>query len=130
MDYRNNKTPSFMDSYVDNFNFESSLSLDSFERSWGIEDLKGIKSNSWLRKVYDAYLNTVLNQNNNPQIEIDVWFAKIGYQESRNLFPTGFLRFLEGIWSKIKKSDQEKKYENYKKFLEVFLSYHKYFTDK
>jgi hypothetical protein len=72
----------------------------------------------------------VLNQNNNPQIEIDVWFAKIGYQESRKLFPTGFLRFLEGIWNKIKKSDQEKKYENYKKFLEVFLSYHKYFTDK
>ena len=130
MDYRDNKTPSFMDSYVDNFNFESSLSLDCFEKFGASDEMKRISSNSWLRKVYDASLHTVLNQNNNPHIEIDVWFAKIGYQESRKLFPTGFLRFLEGIWSKIKKSDQEKKYENYKKFLEVFLSYHKYFTDK
>ena len=93
-----------------------------------MEDLKGIKSNSGLRKVYDSYLNRVLNQNNNPQVEIDVWFAKIGYQESRKLFPAGFLRFLEGVWNKIRTYDDTKKYENYQKFLEVFLSYHKYFN--
>lgn len=124
----NDRISLFMWKYVEHFNFESSLSLDSFERSWGIEDLKGIKSNSGLRKVYDSYLNRVLNQNNNPQVEIDVWFAKIGYQESRRLFPAGFLRFLEGVWNKIRTYDDAKKYENYQKFLEVFLSYHKYFN--
>jgi hypothetical protein len=46
MDYRDNKTPSFMDSYVDNFNFESSLSLDCFEKFGASDEMKKISSNS------------------------------------------------------------------------------------
>ena len=121
-----NRDDSFMKSYVDNFDFEKSLSLKSFESV--SNDFRSISSNSWLRKIYDAYLDKVLNPNNNQKIEIDVWLAKIWYQEKRKLLPQGFLKFLDWIWEKIKAYDTEKQYENFKTFLEVFLSYHKYFN--
>ncbi|MCR5411456.1 MAG: type III-A CRISPR-associated protein Csm2 [Patescibacteria group bacterium] len=81
-----------------------------------------------MRKIYDAYLDKVMNDAKNQNIEIDIWFAKIGYQESRKLLPMGFLNFLENIFHKVERYDSEKKYENFKDFLEVFLAYHKYFN--
>lgn len=124
--WNSNRNEPFMQSYVDNFNFETSLSLNSFEEVK--DEFKSISSNSWLRKIYDAYLDKVLNPNNNQKIEVDVWLAKIWYQEKRKLLPSGFLKFLDWIWTKIKAYDEAKQYENFKTFLEVFLSYHKYFN--
>ena len=128
-----NRDDSFMKSYVDNFDFETSLSLESFESVK--DEFKKISSTSWLRKIYDAYLDKVLNPNNNQQIEIDIWFAKVGYQEKRksqwkSLLTEWFLNFLEWIWKKLRLYDKNNKtpYENFKDFLEVFLSYHKYFN--
>lgn len=114
----------FMESYVQNFDFEKSLSLESFEEK---QEFWKISSNTGLRKIYDAYLDKVKNESNNQNIQINVRFAKIGYQEKRKLLPQGFLKFLEWIWKKIPGNEKEK-YENFRIFLEVFLSYHKYFN--
>ena len=133
----------FMQSYADNFDFEKSLSLESFSNSekdlcfkktWDIKKwfsctwYNAISSNSWLRKIYDSYLDKILDSNNNKKIALDIWFAKIWYQEKRELLPVWFLSFFEEIFRKVEKYDSEKKYENFKDFLEVFLAYHKYFN--
>ena len=115
----------FMESYVNNFdadNLDKSLSLNSFEVvSW---DFSKIWSNSSLRKVFDSYLDTKYN-NNYDNTRIQVWFAKIWYQEKRGQLPNGFLKFLSKIYEKLNKDN-----EKFRDFLEVFVAYHKYFNPK
>ena len=111
----------FMKSYVDNFNVDDlseSLSLEAFKSvSW---EFKDIKSNSSLRKVFDSYLDT-----NYDNTRIQIWFAKIWYQEKRKLLPDGFLEFLSKVYDNLDKDN-----EKFKDFLEVFVAYHKYFNPK
>lgn len=111
----------FMKSYIDCFdanNLAESLSLESFKKV--SEDFKKIQSNSALRKVYDSYLDT--NYNN---VKIQIWFARIWYQEKRQLLPNGFLKFLTEVYDKLERNN-----EKFKDFLEVFVAYHKYFNPK
>ena len=122
----------FMKPYVERFNADNlseSLSLEAFDK----EDLyyeyfnkqkkhllEKIKSNSSLRKVFDSYLDT-----NYDNTRIQIWFAKIWYQEKRKLLPDGFLEFLSKVYDNLDKDN-----EKFKDFLEVFVAYHKYFNPK
>lgn len=120
----------FMKDYTTNFNwwewFAKSLSIDSFKQS----DYILITSNSALRKVYDNYLD-IVNwpwDDSFKEIKIEIWFAKIAYQESRkvqwkSILPQWFMKFLRLIFEKLSKNQSK-----FKDFLEVFVSYHKYFN--
>ena len=129
----------FMKPYVERFNADNlseSLSLEAFDK----EDLyyeyfnkqkkhllEKIKSNSSLRKVFDSYLDIVNNNDNEElqNVKIQIWFAKIWYQEKRKLLPDGFLEFLSKVYDNLDKDN-----EKFKDFLEVFVAYHKYFNPK
>ncbi|UFX83259.1 type III-A CRISPR-associated protein Csm2 [Candidatus Absconditicoccus praedator] len=125
--YNNDKQETvFMKQYLDNFDasdLAKSFSLESFEALG--ESFKKIKSNSSLRKVYDTYLD-IINGGGDKDTQIQIWFAKIAYQETRkdSSIPQGFVKFLKGIYNKI--NDKNK----FKDFLEVFVAYHKYFNPK
>lgn len=117
----------FMKNYLDNFDSNdliNSLSLERFESvSSSFEKLKSASS---IRKIYDTYYDIIYwawdeNQKN---IKIQIWFAKVGYQETRKLLPEWFLRFLKWIYKEL--NDKQK----FKDFLEVFVAYHKYFNPK
>lgn len=121
----------FMESYVSNFDFEKSLSFESFD--W--EALKQIKSNSSLRKIYDSYLDIFNNGKIHEQkeIQIKILLAKIGYQEKRpnSKLAPWFFKFISSIYDKIPwKNGTEEKHQNFRDFLEVFVAYHKYYKPK
>ncbi|MBS8121730.1 type III-A CRISPR-associated protein Csm2 [Candidatus Vampirococcus lugosii] len=117
----------FMKNYLDNFDSNdliNSLSLERFESvSSSFEKLKSASS---IRKIYDTYYDIIYGagDENQKNIKIQIWFAKVGYQETRKLLPEGFLRFLKGIYKEL--NDKQK----FKDFLEVFVAYHKYFNPK
>ena len=121
----------FLEQYANNFdanNFAKYLSLEEFERdynffikNWKKQHLfENISSNSSLRKIYDSYLKIL--EKEDFEIEKEIWFAKIAYQEKRKLLPNWFIKFLRTIYKKI--NDKNK----FQKFLEVFVAYHKYFN--
>jgi CRISPR type III-A-associated protein Csm2 len=120
---------SFWNDYIKNFDdFSKALSLDYFQNNIKSE-LESINSNSALRNVYDTYLKILEKEDFN--IEIEILFAKIAYQEKRKaqkgtILPEWFTVFLRKIFEEKLSSDKN----NFKKFLEVFISYHKYFTWK
>ena len=95
------------------------LSFESFNKIK--EDLKQIRSNSALRKIYDTYLD--LYDNPNYDIKKQIWLARIAYQEKRKTspIPKWFSEFIRQVINKLDK-------ENFKDFLEVFVAYHKYFN--
>lgn len=84
-----------------------------------VSDFVKIKSNSWLRKIYDAYLD--IYEKSNYNVEKQIWIARIAYQEKRWLLPWWFTEFIKELNKNLSK-------ENFKKFLEVFVAYHKYFN--
>lgn len=118
------RTPeSFAVAYSENFDFQNSLSLGAF-KNWGAEEFFSlIGSTSALRKVYDSYLD--IYQKENATLHIDIWLAKIAYQESRKILPLWFAEFLNTIYQKVGKDG-----EKFKDFLEVFVAYHKFFNPR
>ncbi len=122
----------FMKKYVDDFepeNLDKSLSLEAFESyKYDITWKFWIKSNRALRKIYESYLSIINSWWENKDVQIQIWFAKVGYQESRknSNLPKGFLRFLKWIYEKLKKSRNDYN-QDFKNFLEVLISYHKLF---
>ena len=105
---------------------EKILDLDNFEniywkdKGWRKKhEFEKIKSASALRKVYDAYLD--IYDKDNYKIEKQIWIAKVAYQEKRKILPDGFTKFIKWVINKLSKED-------FKKFLEVFVAYHKYFN--
>jgi CRISPR-associated protein, csm2 family len=76
-----------------------------------------------LRKVYDSY--NAIYQTKNSALQIDIWLAKIAYQEARKVLPEGFARFLNSIYEKVNKNPDQ-----FKDFLEVFVAYHRFFNPK
>ena len=120
-----NPSPSFMVGYLSSFskdNFSESICLETFEKFK--EDFEKINSSSSLRKIYDTYLD-ILSRDKDIDLQIQIWFAKIGYQEKRKILPEGFLSFLNQIYNKLSKD-----HEKFRDFLEVFVAYHKYFNPK
>ncbi len=132
----------FLQKYVDNFsseNFAKSISLENFEIYKS--DFKKINSNSSIRNIFDSYIKIfekwIQGNKNDFEIEKEIWFAKIWYQEQRWLLPANkrnprkrieeknsFLEFLRAIYKKLNNPKM------FKQFLEVFVAYHKYFTWK
>lgn len=102
---------------LNNENFAEMIDLEKFKKCE--YDLKKISSNSWLRKIYDTYLD--IYNKDNYDIEKQIWIARIAYQEKRKLLPWGFAQFVKEIDKNLKK-------ENFKKFMEVLVAYHKYFN--
>ena len=113
----------FAKSYLENFNFQNSLTLQVFEKYDAKSFFWRLNSASALRKVYDSY-NTIY-QTKNSALQIDIWLAKIAYQEARKVLPEGFARFLNSIYEKVNKNPHQ-----FKDFLEVFVAYHKFFNPK
>jgi len=117
----------FWNYYFRNFlNLTSSLSLDFFENNLK-NDLEKINSSSSLRNVFDTYLK--IYEKEDFEIEIEILFAKIAYQEKRKaqgrtILPDWFARFLRKIYEE----KLSKNKDDFKKFLEVFVAYHKYFN--
>jgi len=136
----------FLEQYAKNFNandFAKSISLEEF---WKYKDeFNKISSNSSLRKIFDSYLDIFEKYEwNDFEIEKEIWFARIAYQEQRWLLPVkkereyfdkiqrkkvkeiiednSFTEFLREIYNKLNNS------EKFKQFLEVFIAYHKFFT--
>ena len=102
---------------INNENFAKMIDLEEFENFK--LDFKKIFSNSGLRKIYDVYLD--IYDKPTYDVEKQIWIARIAYQEKRKLLPLGFAEF-------IKELDKNLNKENLKKFLEVFVAYHKYFN--
>jgi len=102
---------------INDKNFAEIIDLEKFKEYEN--EFKKISSNSWLRKIYDAYLD--IYDKSTYEVEKQIWIARIAYQEKRKLLPWGFAEF-------IKKIDKNLTKENLKKFLEVFVAYHKYFN--
>jgi CRISPR/Cas system CSM-associated protein Csm2 small subunit len=77
-----------------------------------------------LRKVYDAYLEFYDKDWQEYDLHKTLWIAKIAYQEKRNQWglPSGFSKFIEEVDNLL--GDKEL----FKKFLEMFVAYHKYFN--
>ena len=117
----NNFWKSYLD-YIESKTLAEKLSLESFEKMK--QDFNNMNSNSALRKVFDSYLK-ILKQGENFEVEKEILFAKIAYQEKRNLFPNGFTKFLRKIYEDLQ-NDKNK----FKQFLEVFVAYHKFFNPK
>ena len=116
----------FWNNYFKNFeNLASSLSLEYFE-NYIKSELLNINSGSSLRNVFDTYLKIL--EKSDFEIEIEILFAKIAYQEKRTqkILPEWFSKFLRKIFEE--KLSRNK--DDFKKFLEVFVAYHKYFTWK
>ena len=125
----------FMKSYVDSFdanNLEKSLSLEAFEPyKYDITWKYWIKSNRALRKIYESYLSILKwwwDDKNDKNVKIQIWFAKVWYQESRKQsnLPKGFLKFLKSIYWELMKNRKDYN-DDFKSFLEVLISYHKLF---
>ena len=119
----------FWNNYFKNFeSLAKSLSLDYFEINLK-SDLNNINSGSSLRNVFDTYLK--IYEKEDFEIEIEILFAKIAYQEKRKsawktILPEWFAKFLRKIYEE--KLSRNK--DDFKKFLEVFVAYHKYYTWK
>lgn len=117
---------SFWNNYFKNFeDLGNALSLNFFEINIKNE-LEKVNSGSSLRNVFDTYLK--IYAKDDFDIEIEILFAKISYQEKRTqkILPEWFARFLRKIFEE----KLSKNKDNFKKFLEVFVAYHKYFTWK
>ncbi len=125
----------FLQNYVNNFdinNFSKNLELETFwsdymyvndRRTWKKKhEFELIQSNSSLRKVFDTYLKIIDDNDEDFQIEKEIFFAKIWYQEKRKLFPNWFTKNLREIYKNINDKNR------FKQFLEVFVAYHKYFN--
>lgn len=128
----------YLQNYYNNFSkekFAENLSLEIFWNSdmyfqdnrWNKKhEFVKISSNSSLRNVFDSYLKIFSNYENNKKdifdIDKEILFAKIAYQEQRKILTKWFTEFLRWIYKKI---DDPKKF---KQFLEVFVAYHKYFN--
>ena len=102
---------------INDKNFAEMIDLREFEKFK--ENFRKISSNSWLRKIYDAYLD--IYEKSDYNVEKQIWVARIAYQEKRKLLPWGFTEFIKELNKNLSK-------ENFKKFLEVLVAYHKYFN--
>ncbi len=102
------------------------LSLENVQKYEN--DFKKINSSSALRKVYDAFLD--FYDRDDFEIQKTIWIAKLAYQEKRTsqwrktILPDWFAIFIDEVYKKL--NDKEL----FKKFLEAFVAYHKYFTGK
>jgi len=118
----------FLQSYYNNFSkekFAENLSLERFQSF--SDEFNKITSSSSLRNVFDTYLK--IYEKEDFEIEIEILFAKIAYQEKRKaqgrtILPDWFARFLRKIYEE----KLSKNKDDFKKFLEVFVAYHKYFN--
>jgi CRISPR/Cas system CSM-associated protein Csm2 small subunit len=114
----------FWDNYLEEIEWKTlaeKLSIDCFEKLKVNFNDKNMKSNSALRKVFDSYLKIL--DKKEFDVEKEILFAKIWYQEQRDLFPKGFTEFLREMYKNLW-SDKK----SFHKFLEVFVAYHKYFN--
>ena len=115
---------------INDENFAEMIDLKNFEQFK--EDFKKIESNSALRKIYDSYLD--IYDKPTYDVEKQIWIARIAYQEKRGLLPTNgynkrLKKYVEDSFTEfIKELDKNLSKENFRKFLEVFVAYHKFFT--
>lgn len=114
----------FWDDYLEEIDWKTlaqKLSIESFEKLKNDFNNNKMKSNSALRKVFDSYIKILKNEDFD--VEKEILFAKIWYQEQRDLFPKWFTRFLREIYINLWDNKND-----FHKFLEVFVAYHKYFN--
>lgn len=127
--YNSQKNAFNWDAYSgEDFSPQTALSLEYFENHWAKSFFESLNSTSSVRKIYDNYLTCYEKYKDSPEslkLQIEIWFAKVAYQESRKIFPQGFMRFLKKIYDKVNKDSQY-----FKDFLEVFVAYHKFFNPK
>ena len=107
-------------------NFAEKIEMDYFikEIEWFFKEV----TNSSLRKIYESYLIVSEKPEEEYQIEKQIWIARLSYQEKRKsmwktLLPAGLTKSLKQIEEKIWKN-------LFKKFMEVFIAYHKYLWGK
>jgi len=117
----------FWNDYFKNFSdLANSLSIDYFEKNIKMDLLK-INSASSLRNVFETYLKIYVKDDFD--IEIEILFAKIAYQEKRKsqrwtILPEWFSKFLRKIFEE----NLSRNKDDFKRFLEVFVAYNKYFN--
>ena len=123
--HQNKHENNFMKTYLNEFDpndLATSFSMEQFEKVQ--KDFREIKSNSSLRKVYDNYYDIISWWDQNKEVQIQIWFAKIWYQEKRpnSSLPRWFMEFLKNIYNELNDMNR------FRDFLEVFVAYHKYFN--
>ena len=129
---------------INNDNFAEMIDLERFKEVWFtikskngkekfISEFELIESNSGLRKIFDSYLE--IYDKSDYEIEKQIWIAKIAYQEKRWLLPTNkkYKKLnnkyvLASFTEFIKELDRNLNKENFKRFLEILVAYHKYFN--
>lgn len=112
----------FMDWYLNEFDNSRFAEFISYKKIENYKsDLEKISSSSSLRKIYDNYVDIIEWDEKKIEIKVQVWLAKIWYQQSRNnsSLPKWMMQFFEEMYSKINNPYR------FKEFLEVLVAYHK-----